>query len=176
MLVFLRAAQNLPVADLLPANSGRGTLRSNLLRLELSLLSDEFDFDIDRIKPLLKAALANDNDDALIWDCVDHAVTAATPPPKPVASSVQQTPWLRNTSSFPNSSEHRKYVDNILNEELGPMYVGLPDFQETFFGHVPNLETASETFFKDCLEGSKPLFDNGWSGWPKEAKQDDVLS
>jgi hypothetical protein len=26
------------------------------------------------------------------------------------------------------------------------------------------------------LDGSDPLFSNGWRGWPQEAKQDDVLS
>ena len=41
---------------------------------------------------------------------------------------------------------------------------------------VPNLEIASKTFFKESLEGSDPLFDNGWRGWPEGAKQVDVLS
>ena len=40
-----------------------------------------------------------------------------------MASSIQQIPWWRNTSSFINSSEHRKYVHEVLKEELGPMYV-----------------------------------------------------
>ncbi|KAK4095936.1 hypothetical protein N658DRAFT_519472 [Parathielavia hyrcaniae] len=172
---FLRAAQNLPAADLLPASTRRGSLRSDLLRLELSLDSD--DFDLDRIKPVLNAALADHLDDTLIWGRVYDAVTESTPPPRPIASSLQQTPWLRNTSSFANSSEHREYVDNVLKEELGPMYVGLQDFYKTYFGDVPNLETASETFFRqNCLGGSNPLFCNGWRGWPEEAKQDDVLS
>ncbi|KAH7007843.1 LOW QUALITY PROTEIN: uncharacterized protein B0I36DRAFT_378718 [Microdochium trichocladiopsis] len=48
------AVQNLPAADLLPARTGRGSLRDDLLRLELSLRSDDFDF--DRIKPLLNFA------------------------------------------------------------------------------------------------------------------------
>jgi hypothetical protein len=173
---FLRAAQNLPAADLLPARAGRSTLRSDLLRLELSLESD--DSDLDRIKPLLKAALAHDSDDTLVWSRVYDAVTAvteSTPPPRPIASSLQQTPWLRNTGSFANSSEHREHVDNVLSEELGPMY-DLRDFHKTYFGDVPNLETASKTFFEHCLEGSNPLFGDGWMSWPEEAKQDDVLS
>ncbi|KAK4248230.1 hypothetical protein C7999DRAFT_40513 [Corynascus novoguineensis] len=131
---FLRAAQTLPAADLLPATTHRGTLRDDLLRLELSLRSD--DFDLDRIKPLLNAALADHLDDALIWGRVYDAVTESTPPPRPI-------------DSFVNLSEHRKYVDNVLKEELGPMYVGLRDFYKTYFGD---------------------------RGWPEEAKQDDVLS
>jgi hypothetical protein len=173
-LAFLSAAQNLAAARLLPARAGRGTLRSDLLRLELSLESD--DSDLDRIKPLLNAALAHDSDDVLIWDRVYDAIAESTPPPRPIASSLQQTPWLRNTGSFANSSEHREHVDNVLREELGPMYVDLRDFHKTYFGDVANLETASKTFFKDCLEGSNPLFSDGWRGWPEEAKQDDVLS
>ncbi len=153
---FLRAAQNLPAADLLPATTRRGALRSGLLCLELSLDSD--DFDLDRINPLLNAALADRIDDVLIWDRVYDAITESTPPPRPIVSSLQQTPWLRNTGSFANSSEHREHVDNVLKEELGPIYVDLRDFHKKYFGDVPNLETASKTFFKDCLEGSNPLF------------------
>ncbi|KAK4031374.1 hypothetical protein C8A01DRAFT_51523 [Parachaetomium inaequale] len=64
---------------------------ADLLRLELLLDSD--DLDLDRIKPLLTVALADDSDDALIWDRVYNA--------------------LCNTSSFANSSEHCKYIDNF---------------------------------------------------------------
>jgi len=67
-------------------------------------------------------------------------------------------------------------VDRVLKEELGPLYVGLPRFRETYFGRVADLETASEAVFKKCLEGSEPLFSDGWSGWPQDANQDDVLS
>lgn len=50
------------------------------------------------------------------------------------------------------------------------MYVGLRGFYETYFGDVPYLEAASEAFFKDCLGGIDLFFDNGWMGWPEEAK------
>ncbi|KAL2019742.1 hypothetical protein VTK56DRAFT_9186 [Thermocarpiscus australiensis] len=57
------------------------------------------------------------------------------------------------------------------------MYVGLQGFYKTYFSDMPNLEAASETFFKqNRLGGSNPLFYNGWRGWPKEAKQDSMLS
>ncbi|KAL8296174.1 hypothetical protein RB600_001590 [Gaeumannomyces tritici] len=181
--VFLRAAQNLPAADLLPARTGRGTLRDDLLRLELSLRSD--DFDLDRVEPLLRAALAKDPDD-LIWDQVYRAiaVSESTPPPRPVPSSLQQTPWLHNTGSFANSSEYRQDVDRVLRSELGPLYVGLgplyvglPHFRETFFGRVAGLDAASEAVLKKCTEGSNPLFGSeGWRGWPAGAKESDVLA
>ncbi|KAF5230793.1 hypothetical protein FANTH_13685 [Fusarium anthophilum] len=75
-------------------------------------------FAIDAVKPLLKSALAS-KPNALIWDQVYDAVVEHTPPHRPIASFLQQTPWLRNTSSFANSSEHDKYVDDVLKEELG---------------------------------------------------------
>lgn len=59
---FLKAAQNLPAADLLPATH-RGTLRRDLLLLELSLLDDD-GFALGRFQPLLTAALADHVDDA----------------------------------------------------------------------------------------------------------------
>lgn len=133
------------------------------------------DFDIDRIRPLLDAVLA-DKPDSQIWDHVYTAVTESTPP-RLITSSLQQTPSLRNTSSFVNSSEHRKYVGDVLKEELGgALYVGLRDFEQTYFGDVVDLETVSEAFFEQCIKGDDPLFDDGWTGWPENTNQDDVLN
>ena len=67
-------------------------------------------------------------------------------------------------------------MDRVLKLELGPLYVGLPRFRETYFGRVAGLQTAAEAVFKECMGGSSPLFDEGWTGWPKDANQDDVLS
>ncbi|KAH6838333.1 hypothetical protein B0I37DRAFT_449739 [Chaetomium sp. MPI-CAGE-AT-0009] len=107
-----------------------------------------------------------------------NVVMESTPPPEPIALCPQQIPALPNTASFVNSSEYRKYVEKAVQEELGPLYIDLRDFHKAYFSSVPNLETASNTFFNGCLEGSDPLFQDGWRGWPKEAKpeQDDVLS
>ncbi|KEY64859.1 hypothetical protein S7711_03856 [Stachybotrys chartarum IBT 7711] len=46
----------------------------------------------------------------------------------------------------------------------------------TFFGAVPDLESASEAVFKKCIEGDNPLSDKGWKDWPEDANQDRVLS
>ncbi len=67
-------------------------------------------------------------------------------------------------------------MDVVLKKELGPMYVGLRKFHETYFGDVADLKTASETVFKKCMEAGNPLFDEGWSGWPEDAHRDDVLT
>ncbi|RYP33633.1 hypothetical protein DL766_003382 [Monosporascus sp. MC13-8B] len=173
-LDLLLALQGLRVSRLLPSTGGGKNLFNDLLRLNSAVNSDDFDF--DRTKPLLNAALVDYPDDAFIWDQVYKAVAETTPPPRPIASSLQQTPWLHNTSSFANSSEHRKYMDDMLKDELGPIYVGLPHFRETYFGRVTSLEAASKAVFDKCMEGSGPLFNKGWSGWPKDANQDDVLS
>ncbi|KAF5962908.1 hypothetical protein FBULB1_13735 [Fusarium bulbicola] len=172
-LPLLFTLQSHAASDLLFTNNGRGTLRSSLLRLISAAASDNFDF--DRVKPLLKSALAREPDD-LIWDQACRVVVEPTLPPRSIASSLQQTPWLRNTGSFANSSEHRKYIDDVLKEELGSMYVGLRRFHDAYFGGVAGLDAASQAFFDQCVEGSDPLFADGWKGWPKDANQDDVLS
>ncbi|KAK3383803.1 hypothetical protein B0T24DRAFT_688486 [Lasiosphaeria ovina] len=161
-------------ASRLLRSSGRGkNLFSDILRLNSAVNSDDFDF--DGIKPLLKAALADDLDDALVWDRVYNAVTESTPPPRPIASSLQQTPWVYTTGALTNSSEYRHDIDQVLLRELGTLYIGLPLY-EIYFGGVAGLEAASKTVFKKCKDGSNPLFSNGWSGWPAGAKEKDVLA
>ncbi|KAI0599143.1 hypothetical protein F4775DRAFT_128571 [Biscogniauxia sp. FL1348] len=171
---LLAGLQTLFITRLLPSSTGRGTLRNNLLALNSAVASDSFDY--DRVKPLLAAVIAKKSDEE-IWDQVYNAIAESTPPPRLIASSPQETRWLRNTSSFVNSSEHRRYVDDVLTEELGPMYVGLRNFHETYFGAVAGLDTAVDAVFKSCTQGEDPLFgEGGWSGWPQDANQDGVLS
>ncbi|KAK8095227.1 betaine-aldehyde dehydrogenase [Apiospora kogelbergensis] len=136
--------------------------------------SDDFDF--DSVRPLLQLVLTDSSDDSLIWSQVYKTLNKSfTPPPRPIASSLRQTPWRRNTSSFANSSEHRKHVDGVLKEELGPLYVGLRDLQTVFFGGVADLDTVSETTFTKCKDGEAPLFDERRQGWPEDADQEGVL-
>jgi len=153
--------------------AGKKNLFSDLSRLNSAVNSGNFD--IERIAPLLKAVVDNEPDQ-IVWDKVYDAVTESTPPPRSLPS-IQQTPWLRNTSSFANSSEHRKYVDDVLKEELGSMYVGVPGFYEAFFGDVGGLEPAAKAVFKRCREGDNLLYceGSGWRGWPEDAREKDVL-
>jgi hypothetical protein len=69
-------------------------------------------------------------------------------------------------------------VDDVLKEELGTMYIDISGFYAAFFGRVADLETMSKVVFKKCREGSNLLYceESGWDGWPKDAKQEDVLS
>ncbi|KAF4475327.1 hypothetical protein CGGC5_v016054 [Colletotrichum fructicola Nara gc5] len=173
VFILLSTLQILPAARLLPTRIGNGTLRGDLSRLNTSITSNNFD--LNRAKPLLKAALADKLDDELIWRQVSNLAIEDTPPPRSIASSLQQTPWLHNTSSFANSSEHRRYVDDVLKEELGTMYVGLPGFRDAYFGSLAGLEAASEEFFDQCLDGNDPFFQDGWNGWPQDANEKSVL-
>lgn len=133
-------------------------------------------FDIEQILPLLQAILRKEPD-IVIWNAVNNAVTKSAPPPRPT-SSFQQTPLSINTGSFANSTEHRKHVDDVLKDELGHLYVGIPGFFEAFFKDVPGLTPAAEAVFDKCQEGESPLYqvESGWQGWPEGAKEDDVLS
>lgn len=171
LLILLSALQVLPAARILRTPSGK-SLFTEILKLYAAVATD--DFDLDHVQPLLKEAI-DKADDSAIWNQVKSAVAEATSPPRPIPSSIQQTPWVRNTSGFPNSSEHRKYVDGVLKEELGLMYMGLPKFWDTYFGGIDDLEMATEAFFKQCVKGPSPLFENGWTGWPTDAGEDDIL-
>jgi hypothetical protein len=121
LIALISALQALPAARLLHSRNGSKTLFHDLLRLNAAVSSD--DFDAERIPPLLDAILTLQPDDS-IWDRVYDAVTESTPPPRP-SLSFQQTPLSTNTGSFANSTERRKHVDNVLKEELGPLYVGI---------------------------------------------------
>ncbi|RYO79386.1 hypothetical protein DL766_000124 [Monosporascus sp. MC13-8B] len=63
--------------------AGRGAPRSGLLRLELSLDSDNFG--LDRIKPLQKVALVDNLDDAPIWDRIRPPTCNLLHPANPMA-------------------------------------------------------------------------------------------
>lgn len=58
------------------------------------------------------------------------------------------------------------------------MHVGVPGFYEAFFGEVADLDPAAQAVFERCKAGDSPLYqeESGWQGWPKGAKERDVLS
>lgn len=96
----------------------------------------------------MKAVINNESDD-IIWDKAYAAVTESTPPrPLPF---LNQTPWSNATSSIVNSSEHRKYADEALKEELGSsLYIGVPGFVDAFFGGMAELDSISKAVFAKC--------------------------
>ena len=67
-------------------------------------------------------------------------------------------------------------MDNVLKEELGPLYVGIPSLYKAFFRGVEGLKEVSTTVFKKCKEGDNLLYaKGGWRNWPKSVKQDNIL-
>jgi len=68
-------------------------------------------------------------------------------------------------------------MDLILKSDLEHMYADVPDFYKTFFGGIVGLEPAAKAVFKKCTEGNNPLYSeqSGWRGWPKGAREEDVL-
>jgi hypothetical protein len=51
-------------------------------------------------------------------------------------------------------------VDNILKEELGPLYVGIPSLYKVFFRGVEGLKEVSAAIFKKYKEGDNLLYTN----------------
>ena len=182
---LLLTLSKLPVARLL--SSGSGYLRTALIQLNSAVSSNAFD--LDSIKPLLRSVLEHDAD-KLIWDHI-YRLTAdisssqhapppppqRTPSPRPIATPVEQTPWVYSTSGIMNSTEIREEVDKILKQELGPLYVDVPCFSKAYFGQIAGLEAGSKAVFDKCLEGSNPLFGpQGWRGWPSVTSERNVVS
>ena len=58
-------------------------------------------------------------------------------------------------------SKYRKYVDYVLKEELGPLYVGIPGLYKAFFREVEGLKEASAAIFKKCKKGDNLLYAKG---------------
>ncbi|KAJ8131534.1 hypothetical protein O1611_g2086 [Lasiodiplodia mahajangana] len=150
-----------PVSRLLPSRTGRVSLGADLRWLDSSLESG--DLSLNRIRPLLTAVLTNASDTD-VWKQVYHTVA-------------ESATWQYTASSVMNSSEERDRINEELTDELGVMYVDVPNFQEAFFGGIPDLKTASEDIFQKCTQGTQPLFQQqGWAGWPEDARLDSVLT
>ena len=159
---------------MLRSATGRGNLLDDLLRLGLSANSDNLNF--SRIKPLLVSAVNNEPDN-VTWDKVYGAVTESTPPPRPVPP-FQQTPLVHSTGSFVNTSEYRKYVDDVLRQELGLIHDDVYGFYDAYFGDIPNLKPAAAAAFRRCTEGDDPMYKegDGWRQWPRHAEERNVLN
>ncbi|KAH8726801.1 hypothetical protein GQ44DRAFT_758368 [Phaeosphaeriaceae sp. PMI808] len=112
-IVLFSALQNLPVSRHLPSNRRGGkNLRDDLSKIVVAVNAEYLDF--KRTAPLLKAILDHESDD-IIWNRVYNAITEFTLPYR--LSSFSQTPWLRNRSSFANSTDHHKYADDVSNRQ-----------------------------------------------------------
>jgi hypothetical protein len=136
-------------------------LLNYIISLNAAVGSDAFDF--DRVKPLLGAVVTRKPDEE-IWSQVYRAVTESTPPSS------------RGMGSLVNSSGRRDDIDPIVKEDLGPVYIDIPQFYEAFIGDITELESASQSIFEKCCEGSDPFFREGWTGWTRDAQEPAILS
>ena len=163
------------------SKTSHGTHRNDLLKL-ISAVNSR-DIDLDRIKPLLKAALDVNPDDTFIWEQVHDAVTTSTPPPQPIASALQRTPpqsvsisfdgtpVVRSTSSFQGKEQTKKILDQALLYELrGRIFRGVDGFFEKYF--------EGQSWIKRCksiYQSIKPRHVDGrWADFPDPPTQDDV--
>ncbi|KAJ9609296.1 hypothetical protein H2204_015571 [Knufia peltigerae] len=163
-LDLVSALQNLP---------GRGSFSGDLSRFYAQIDSEQFD--ANSVIPLLRDVI-NEAPDEILLAKAYATLTESTPPPRPQAH-VLQTPYTHSTSSIVNSSEQRQYMDDLLKDEMGPLYIGIPGFYETFYGKIPGLEENAAAVFNKCQEGDVPLYreDAGWTDWPKDAQEKVVL-
>ena len=52
-------------------------------------------------------------------------------------------------------------MDNVLKEELGPFYIGIPSLYKVFFKGVKGLKETSAAIFKKYKEGDNLLYTKG---------------
>ncbi|EEH17372.1 hypothetical protein PABG_07368 [Paracoccidioides brasiliensis Pb03] len=183
------ALQGEGAAYSLPSRINEGDVASDLAQLFERLRKAKGNFRYDDYQPLVHLVIQRPPTESQnvetwnfdVWNavfCLIDAVSRGTPPPPPhPTSSLQQTPWLRNTSSFANSTEYRKHVDIVLKEELGEIHVDIPRFFDAYFGDIPQLTAVSQAVLEECEKGNSPLYreDEGWKGWPELAAEKDVL-
>lgn len=118
--LLLSALINTEASLLLQSRFSSRDIASELFSLSLRVRKGSFCY--NDYRPLVKLIIqrnpnASDYD---IWSAVLDLIgtnSRTTPPPRPVVI-LQQTLSVRNTSSFANSTEYRKYVDTVLKEEL----------------------------------------------------------
>ncbi|KAH7343093.1 hypothetical protein BKA66DRAFT_434548, partial [Pyrenochaeta sp. MPI-SDFR-AT-0127] len=65
---------------------------------------------------------------------------------------------LYSIGSFTNLTKHRKYIDSVLKEELGYIYIRIPRFFEAFFRDIIGLRLVVEAIFNKCKEGDNLLY------------------
>ena len=49
-------------------------------------------------------------------------------------------------------------MNNVLKEELGPLYIRIPSLYKAFFKKVKGLKIISAAVFKKYKEGDNPLY------------------
>src|SRR5205085_5649852 len=91
----LIALQNLRASYRLLSPESGNLLRDDLTRLHTPVLMRQFH--LNGIKPLLRVALTDNLNDALIWNQARIAVAQPIPPPRIISCLGTQTPLLHTT-------------------------------------------------------------------------------
>ncbi|KAE8352398.1 hypothetical protein BDV28DRAFT_3420 [Aspergillus coremiiformis] len=172
-LDLLSALRALPDMRKRQSVNNRRNLLDDFLSLNAVIASDAFD--IDHFIPLMRVVL-NQGSDNLIWEKLYATLRETTPPPKPLP--FLDTPYLHTTSSIVNSSEYRKHIDAVLKEELGSIFINVPNFHEVFFKGIDGFEAARTTVFERCQESDSALYceGTGWLDWPASTQEKEVLA
>jgi serine/threonine protein kinase len=150
---------SLPVVDQLYTDRG------DLVSRELSKIKEELETETIRPRnamPFVKAVLKRTSDIGF-WSEILDILEELFPPNS--ASSIQQTPWIHSASTFSKSTEYQRYLDTVIEQELGSLHVGLHDLHETFFGGMSDLEEVSKLVFQSCSKGDSPLYDRQRGVW-----------
>ncbi|KAG6042678.1 hypothetical protein E4U39_005571 [Claviceps sp. Clav50 group G5] len=119
---------------------------------------------LPRLKRLLSGAI-DQVDDEDLWKQVKRFITKDFPPTS------------HNGGFVANSSEHRKYVNHLMKEELDQINVDIPHLLQTFFpSSVDGLKKRSRDFFMKCKRGRTPRYkDDTWTDWPTRAVEKNVF-
>ncbi|KAL7791912.1 hypothetical protein V8C37DRAFT_381731 [Trichoderma ceciliae] len=152
---------------------GSESLAVALLRLLHNIHAEH---DLDRLILLLGAAL-HSNDQA-IWENAIKCIEESTPPPQHgvvAAAAVQQAPSHIYSGSLDNTSEFRRDMDHVLDQELGKMHVNVPNFLQSYF-RIDSLDHIAGSVLERCKQSDDPLFSNGWAAWPRDPEEQHVLS
>lgn len=129
---------------------------------ELYKISEELEREtIERRKlvPFLKAVIRRTSDIGF-WGEIFEVLEEYFP-----TASIQQTPWIHSAETFSNSADYKKYLDTVLEEEIGSLHLGLRDFYETMFRGMSDLEEVSKLVFQWCSQGYSPLYDKQQAAW-----------
>ncbi|KAI4869902.1 hypothetical protein F4820DRAFT_455575 [Hypoxylon rubiginosum] len=157
-LQFLNASRHLR------STLGNKCLSDDLINVLPIIESDHFR--VSCVEPVLKAVVQEKPDDE-IWAKVRHAVAELAILPWQATSSLERA---SEPANFPSGDQqHVQRVEDILTNQICPMYIGLNRFHELHFGDIAGLQIASEAVFARCREGDNPIFAGGWVGFPAQA-------
>lgn len=112
------------------------------------------------VMPFVKAAVTRKSDIGF-WTEVLRILDEDFPSP-----SIQRTPWIHSADDFSNSAEYKKYLHAVIEEEIGSLHLGLPNFYGTVFGVMSaDLAKVSKLVFESCSTGDSPLYDEQQCVW-----------